>query len=179
MDIDPSKGWRTVDERLSRTTNPRHRGMLEILLGHLKSEADLDIDGLLEGQVDEPQYHIWASGIDTGPKGRKAVIDYYTTLAEEKRGILEYDIERMVVDDDTIVTEGWIHAYQPGPVAQGFGYDIDDLDATYRVSYRALVLWPFNEEGQLIGEDGYAGIHPAAAVKVDPADLPEVYTAQF
>ncbi len=153
--------------------------MLEIIVGHMKAEAELRLDGLLEGLVDEPRYHFWGSGRDTGPKGLDAITTYYQALVDAKRGVLEYAIERIVVDDDTVVTEGFIRAYQPGRVAKDFGYDIDDVEAHYLVRYRALVIWPFDADGRLIGEDGYGGVDPTDFERVERADLPEQYVAQF
>lgn len=168
-------GAERVAERLARTTDPRQRAMLEVVRDHMAAEARLDLGGLLDGQVDEPRYHIWGSGRDTGPKGRDAIVRYYSDLVAARRGILEYDIERIVVDGETIVTEGFIRAFQNGPVARDFGFDVDDLDATYLVRYRALVLWPFDAEGRLLGEDGYGGVDPADAERVDLASLPAEY----
>lgn len=177
--IDPSLGWRKVQERLDRTTEPRQRAMLETVVSHMRAEANLELEGLLEGQVAEPRYHLWGSGIDTGPKGRDAVRAYYTALVEAKRGILEYAIERIVVDDKTVVTEGYIRAYQAAAVARDFGYDIEGERGTYLVRYRALVIWPFDDDGLLLGEDGYAGINPADAERIPRSDLPDAYVAQF
>lgn len=179
MAIDRMLGAARIAERLDRTTNQRQRAMLEVVREHMAAEANLDLDGLLVGQVDEPNYHLWGSGRDTGPKGREAVIGYYAELAAAKRGFLEYDIERIVVDDATIVTEGFIRAYQPGPVARDFGFDVDDPDAVYLVRYRALVLWPFDADGRLLGEDGYGGVDPADATRVEHAELPQEYLDQF
>jgi hypothetical protein len=153
--------------------------MLETVVTHMKAEANLELEGLLDGQVAEPQYHLWGSGVDTGPKGGDAVRAYYTALVEAKRGILEYAVERIVVDDDTIVTEGFIRAYQPAEVARDFGYDIDGSDGTYLVRYRALVIWPFDADGLLRGEDGYAAIDSADAERVPRDDLPQAYVDQF
>lgn len=179
MEIDRFLGANRVAARLESAVNERQRAMLEVVRGHMEAEARLDLDGLLDGQVDEPRYHIWGSGRDTGPKGRDAVIRYYSDLVAARRGILEYDIERIVVDDHAVVTEGDIRALQSGTVARAFGYDVDDDDATYLVRYRALVIWPFDEAGRMLGEDGYGGVHPEDATRVDPAELPEEYLAQF
>lgn len=153
--------------------------MLATVVTHLKAEMNLELEGLLEGQVAEPQYRIWGTGHDTGPKGGDEVRAYYTALVEAKRGILEYEIERIVVDDDTIVTEGFIRAYQPAAVAREFGYDVAPGDGTYLVTYRALVLWPFGADGLMQGEDGYAGIHPEDAERVPFEELPQRYVEQF
>jgi len=153
--------------------------MLTTLAAHLAAEADTSLQGLMDTLVDEPNYHMWANGADYGPKGYRAVADYYTQLVAARRGHLEYLIERIVVDDDTIVTEGFINAYQPGAAARQFGFNIERLDATYLVAYRALVLWPFDADARLLGEDGYASFNPDAAVAVDPADLPDSYVNLF
>ncbi len=110
--IDQSLSWHTVGERLARTENPRHRKMLQTLADHLRAEEQQSLELLLATLVPEPHYHLWKNGGDYGPKGAAAVRSFYTDLVESKRGILEYAIERIVVDDDNIVTEGTIRAYQ-------------------------------------------------------------------
>lgn len=179
MMLDRMLSARRVEERIDGTTNERHRKMLQVLHAHLIAEADLNLDGLMATLVDEPEYHMWGSGRDTGPKGRDAVARYYTDLVAARRGVLEYDIERIVVDDDTIVTEGFIRAYQHGPVAAEFGYAVPELDAHYIVRYRALVLWPFDDDGRLLGEDGYGGVDQTDFVRVETADLSDEYRSLF
>ena len=115
--IDQSTAWRFVEERLNRTENPRHRAMLEVVIGHLKAEQELSLDGLMASLVENPVYRMWRNGKDIGPKGYEAVKAYYSALVEARRGILEYRLERLVIDDDNVVTEGAIRAYQPGRAA--------------------------------------------------------------
>jgi len=177
--IDPNKGWQAVDARLQRTENPRHRKMLGVLVQHMRAEMVGDLEGMLEGLVTAPRYHMWGSGRDTGPKGYAAIRQYYTDLLAARRGVLEYEIERIVMDDDAIVTEGTIRAFQSGEIATAFGFDVPRSNATYLVTYRALIVWPFDEHADLIGEDGYGAWDPADIVEVDPADLPPEYVALF
>jgi hypothetical protein len=177
--VDPTAGPRAVQARLDATTNPRHRKMLETLKAHLAAEADGSLDGLMATLVPDPQYRMWANGADYGPKGYDAVKAYYTQLVAARRGHLEYAIERIVVDDDNVVTEGFINAYQPGPAARAFGFNVDRLDATYLVAYRAILVWPFDDEGRLVGEEGYATFNPDSAVAVAPGELPDAYVRMF
>ena len=177
--IDQSLSWRTVGERLARTESPRQRRMLQTLIDHLRAEEHQSLDELMATLVTAPQYHFWRDGADYGPKGADAVRAYYQQLVEAKRGVLEYAIERIVVDDDNIVTEGDIRAYQSGAVASGFGFNVGDLDATYLVAYRAVILWPFDAAGEMLGEDGYSTLDPDRAERIAPEDLPEAYLAQF
>ena len=171
--IDQNKGWQAVAERLGRTDDVRHRAMLQVLVDHMRAEMDLDLDGMLGGLVPRPEYHTWSAGRDSGPKSLDGVREYYRKLLEVRRGVLEYAIDRIVVDDDTVVTEGVIRAYQPGRAAREFGFDVPDVDATYLVAYRALILWPFDREGRLIGEDGYGTWSPDDFERVPSAELPD------
>src|SRR5699024_7038827 len=132
--FDPNKGWQAVDARLQRTENPRHRRMLGVLVQHMRAELVGDLDGMLQGVVREPKYHMWGTGRDTGPKGFESIKQYYVDLLAARRGVLEYDIERIVMDDDAIVTEGTIRAYQSGEIATAFGFAVPRTDATYLVS---------------------------------------------
>jgi len=177
--VDQSLSWRVVEERMARTESPRQRKMLQTLIDHLRAEEHQSLDELMATLVASPQYHFWRDGADYGPKGADAVRSYYAQLVEAKRGVLEYAIERIVVDDDNVVTEGDIRAYQTGAVARGFGFNVDDLDATYLVAYRAVILWPFNAAGEMLGEDGYSTLDPDRASLVAPEDLPAAYLAQF
>ena len=177
--IDPNLGWKAVDARLQRTENPRHRRMLSVLVGHMKAEMVGDLEGMLAGLVEKPKYHMWGTGRDTGPKGFNAIRQYYVDLLAARRGVLEYAIDRIILDDDAVMTEGTIRAYQPGAVARDFGFAVDRTDLTYLVTYRALIVWPFDEDGDLIGEDGYGAWDPADAVPVASADLPDEYVRLF
>ena len=88
--------------------------------------------------------------------------------------------ERIVVDDDTVVTEGWFHQIFPGTTLLERGADIDDPSAAYQVTMRLLLLWPFTETGELIGEDSYAGstmFAPGSVRKLDEAEIPEEFRA--
>ena len=181
MDIvDQGLSVRRIEERLAKTTDDRHRHLLSIVLEHLAAEADISLDRLLATLTAQPAYHLWANGADYGPKGRDEIAAFYTQLVRDKRGVLEFDITRIVVDDDTVVTEGWIRAINQGRVAKARGYDVDDDDAHYLVTMRTTIFWPFNEAGEMIGEDGYANWDAkGGARKLSEDELPEVYKALF
>jgi len=153
MDIvDQGLSVRRLEERLAKTTNDRHRQMLSVVLEHLAAEADISLDRLLATLAPEPAYHLWANGADYGPKGRDEIAAFYTQLVRDKRGVLEFDITRIVVDDD---------------------------DAHYLVTMRTTIFWPFNKKGEMIGEDGYANWDPKSGRKLSDDDLPESYKALF
>jgi hypothetical protein len=177
--IDQWLACRVVQARLDRTDNPRHRLMLQTLIDHLDAERDQSLKGLLATLVDEPIYKFWRNGGDDGPKGHEGIKKFYSELVSSRRGVLEYAIERITLDDHTVITDGVISAYQPGRIAQGVGYVIDELDATYLVRSRALISWPFDADGRMIGEEGYTTFDPTSAVRVPRPEMPDVYVDQF
>jgi hypothetical protein len=177
--VDQLLSVRQVEERLARTEDPRQRAMLTTVAEHLRAETASDLDGLEATLADTPDYHLWADGRDYGPKGMDAVLAYYSEVVAVKRQILEFDIERIVVDHDNVVTEGWIHAINLGSVARARGWDVDDDDASYLVSQRVVIFWPFDEEGRMLGEDGYANFDRSKARKLSADELPAAYTNLF
>jgi hypothetical protein len=162
--VDQGLSARRVQERVAQTDDPRQRAMLTTLLEHLRAEADVQVDRLVATLSDHPNYHLWQDGRDVGPVGMEAV---------------EFDIERIVVDHDTVVTEGWIHAVNLGAVARARGWVVDDDRATYLVSQRVVIFWPFDAEGQMTGEDGYANFDPLGARKLAEDEWPEAYRQLF
>jgi hypothetical protein len=179
MIVDQGLSARRLKERLDRTTDARHRQMLEVVIEHLRAEVEASVDALLATLVPEPDYHLWQDGSDYGPKGVAQVMAYYQELVDAKRQVLEFDITRIVVDDQTIVTEGWIRAINLGSVARARGYHVDDDDASYLVTQRVVIFWPFNEEGKMLGEDGYANLDAGSARLLSDEELPEVYRRLF
>ena len=180
MDIvDQMLSVRRVEERLARTEDPRERTMLTTVAAHFRAEAESDVDGLAATLGDTPEYHLWADGSDYGPKGIDAVLAFYGDVVAVKRQILEFDIERIVVDHDTVVTEGWIRAINLGSVARARGWEVDDEDASYLVSQRVVIFWPFDEDGRMLGEDGYANFDRTGARKLSADELPAAYKNLF
>src|SRR5690242_1618554 len=155
MDFDQGITWYGLEDKLERTTNPRHRGMLQIVIDHAKAETRADVDGLMTTLGDDPQYHFWSGGKDWGPKGLDAVRKYYDDFVASGAGFFESEKVRVVVDDDNVVTESVMRQLVPGRIALERGYDIPDPDGHYVVYARTAIFWPFDEAGTLIGEDSY------------------------
>jgi hypothetical protein len=158
MAVDQMKAGRVIAARIDETDNPRHKAMLECVREHIRAEGAEEFDALMATMCPDPAFHFWVdgSGNGAGPKGTAAVSAHYRKLYEEQRHVFEIDIERIVVDDRTVVTEGWFRQVCPGRVLRERGADIDDPDASYLVTMRLILLWPFDPQGRLIGEDSYS-----------------------
>lgn len=178
--IEPRRGWWAAQARLDRETDPVLRQRLEVLRDHLKAEATIDFDLLLSTLCANPEYKFWVegNGFGAGPKGRDAVVAHYQNLYVENRHVCEWDIQRIVVDRDCIVTEGPFIQLYPGWVLKTRGVDVDDDSAVFAVSNQLTMFWPFDAEGKLIGEDSYtdgAMFAPEKIRKLSADEVPALY----
>jgi hypothetical protein len=177
MEFDQSEMWRALEERLARTENPRHRQLLEVVIEHAKAEADRSVDRLMATLVSDPRYHFWVGGRDVGPKGFEGVAEYYRNFVAGGGAIFESPKERIVVDDDTVVSEAEVRNLVSGRIARARGYRVPDEDGHYLVRFRNLVLFSFDAAGRALGEDSYTTMHPDDFERVADDDLPQAYRA--
>jgi hypothetical protein len=179
LTFDPSITWRHLEERLARTTSPRHRHMLQTVIDHARAESAASVEGLMATLCADPQYHFWSNGQDWGPKGHAAVRGFYENFVARGEGFFESRKSRIVVDDDAVVTETEMRQLVPGAVAAQRGYAIPDPDGHYLVFARTVILWPFNQAGELVGEDSYGSSDTSVFEQVPEEELPAGYVAML
>jgi hypothetical protein len=179
LTFDQSITWQELHKRLERTTSPRQRRMLQTVIDHAKAEAGGDVDGLMATLNADPRYHFWSGGQDWGPKGQAAVRGFYEDFVAGGEGFFESRKARIVVDDDTVVTECELRQLVPGAVAARRGYPIPDPGGHYLVFARTVILWPFNEAGELTGEDSYGSSDTSVFEQVPYSELPSEYVAML
>ena len=172
--IDRTKMFGLLEERIATTTNPRHLLMLNRVLQHAKGEAALDVDLVMSTLTANPRYVAWGAPADMSPVGRDAVRSFYEdTIVGGGQYFLELDMDRIVVDDDTLVTEGNFRSLYYGADAAARGFPVEDPEGFYVLSMRMLIVWPFDADGYIIGEETYAAITtPDFLKKVDAAEVP-------
>jgi hypothetical protein len=175
--IDPTKTYRLLEERIAKTTNPRHLLMLNRLLQHSMGEAKLDLDLVMSTLAANPRYIAWGAPADLSPVGREAVQAFYEeTIVKGGQFCLELDMDRIVVDDDTIVTEGNLRSLYYGADAAQRGFPVDDPAAFYLLKLRMLIVWPFDAEGFIIGEETYSAITtPDFFTKIETSEVPQTF----
>jgi len=178
MKIDPARTWAAVEAAFEAETNPRRRQLLKQVRDHMKTEVCGEIEPLMATLTDEPQYHIWGQGPDRGPKGRAAVRAFYEMLIASGGNLFEFNVEKVVVDDNAVVTEGRLRNTHPGEqllaagVTRVSGAPVDAA-ARYVSNSQLLTVWPAAPDGRLIGEDIYFGTNPFDALeKLAPQDEP-------
>ena len=69
---------------------------------------------------------------DTGPKGCDAVQAFHRDFIASGATNHEYDVERLVVDEDCIATDGVMRIVYPSRALAATGQPVENLDAYYR-----------------------------------------------
>jgi hypothetical protein len=172
--IEQTRTWAAVEERLATERDPILIRNLELVLAHMKSEAAGDLDGLLVTVADDAKYHAYGAGPEGSPSGKPAVRKFYEDFIASGATRLALDIDRLVVDKHCILTEGVMRMAYPGSTLAARGISVDDESAFYLYEARMATLWPFNEDGLIIGEDTYTGgngFDGIASRKLAPEDI--------
>jgi hypothetical protein len=160
--LDPNKTWSLVEKRLAEETDPILRRNLELVLEHMKREAEGDIEGVVATLVEKPKYvmHDDPSNPIMNPEGSKDAVRafYDATIVQTGAHRLELACDRVIVDRDAVLTEGVMRMAYPGRTLLAMGIEVDDPDAYYLYEARMGVVWPVDRaEGKLVGEESYTG----------------------
>ncbi len=172
--IEQTRTWAAVEERLAVETDPTLRHNLELVLAHMKAEAAGDLDGLLVTLADNADYHAYGAPPESSPTGKAEVRRFYEDFIASGATRLQLDIDRLIVDKHCILTEGVMRMAYPGSTLAARGIPVDDESAYYLYEARMATLWPFDENGMIVGEDTYTGgngFDGIAGRKLKPEDI--------
>ena len=129
--IDPNGTWRKVEERLTVESDPRLRRNLEVVLEHMRAEAVGDLDRLMATVSEAAHWHAYGSPLENSPESKPTVRRYYEGIIASGISRLEFDIDRLVVDRDCIVTEGTMRMAWPGATLAAVGIAVENESASY------------------------------------------------
>jgi hypothetical protein len=170
--LDPTRTWRLVEERLARERDPRRRRNLETVLAHMRAEAAGDLDALMATVAEDARYRAYGSTDPVlSPQGKAAVRAFYTAYIGSGAHRLEFDVDRLVVDEDCIVTEGIMRIAYPANVLNLIGHRVPDPKRHYLYEARMVVLWPMDAEGLVLGEDSYVASDGFAGISERPVEM--------
>jgi hypothetical protein len=155
--IDQSLTWKAVEDRLGIEHDPVVRRNLEVVFEHMRAEAALDIDRLMATVNDDPHYHFRNGPARGEYHGRDAVRAFYEFFAASGATKIQVDTSRIVADRDCVITEGVQRIAFPGATLAARRIVVDDPSAEYLFEAWSVTIWPFDNEGKLIGEDAYYG----------------------
>jgi hypothetical protein len=176
MRIQPERTFEAIDGLHARTANPRHRAMLANYREHIAAELAGDVDRIMRTMSAEPVYHSYGPGLSgAGPRNQAETRAFYTAIFENGFNKLEKQIDRILVTDDAIVSEGWMLQIFPGRYLAAMGLPVDP-DAYYLFRYRLIAVLPYEGQGtdvRMAGEDTYTAGAPTmdTITRLDPADV--------
>ncbi len=185
MKLDPNRTWKLVEKRLADEHDPTLRRNLELVLAHMKAEARADIEGVVATLTEKPRYITYSNPDDPilNPRGSKDAVRrfYDMTIVQTGAHRLEFACDRVIVDADSVFTEGVMRMAYPGATLRAIGIEVDDPDAYYVAETRMGVVWPVDAaEGRLTGEEVYVGGDPFAGIagrKISQSDIAELEAA--
>ena len=179
MQFDLTKLNLAVERLLDKTQNPRHRYLLEAYSRHRYLEMAGRYPEIFspEMTVEHPVYRF--SFIGQPPfklDGRQEVEALYSAWAETDQCVFYMEDETLAVSDNMIVSRSVISQQQLGASIADRG--ADDPTAMYLAKSNIMMLWPYDDDGRMIGEDvrEYDDTD-SAAIRLDPVDVVTVEQA--
>ena len=171
-----ARSWRLLAERITRETDPRVRANLEIVARHVALEVSGDVEALMKTLVPEPEYRYFGVGFPA-PKGYAEVKASYEVGVEYGTNRLEFELCRVVADAGAVVTEGTFRQAYTGALLQQMGTSYEspvDPDGWYLAEYAAIVVWPIDEGGLIMGENVYFGEKARVVKALAPGEMPHL-----
>ena len=172
-----ARSWHLLSERLAGETDERLRSNLAVVKRHVASEVAGDLEGLMATLVPEPEYQfLGAPQLGGDCKGYEPVRALYEAANNKGRNRREYDITHIVVDRETVVTEGILRHATLGSdlMAQGFGDDAVEPGGWYLTEDVTLIVWPINVHGLITGERVWFADMNRAVKKLQPGEHPHL-----
>ncbi|MDH3641814.1 MAG: nuclear transport factor 2 family protein, partial [Gammaproteobacteria bacterium] len=178
--IEPYNSWLPLAERAESETNPRHKKLLTEVRNHMEHEIKGDLEPLMSTLTAEPVYHFWGNDPSV-LEGRAAVEGFYSGMIASGTQQFEVVVERIIVDDGGVITEGQVKQVYKGEMLKAMGMEtIDDTpveaDDLFLTTTQLVTVWPADPDAKLVGEDIYFGHDPFRNVeRVARRDLPDYF----
>ena len=176
--LDITKQNVAVEKVLANTDNPRHRYLLQAYLRHRYLESAGRWEEILDSSltVDVPHYRFNVSGQDPFTlTGKDQIGMLYGHWTNTNQCVFYVEDEDVAVGDHMVIGRGIGYQQTLGSELAAAGLDVDP-EAMYLKKSQIMMLWPYDDQCRLLGEDVWEfDTAEAGLYKLDPAD---VLTAQ-
>ncbi len=172
--LDITKQNVAVEKVLDNSTNPRHRYLLQAYLRHRYLESAGRWEEILDPSltVEHPFYRF--SLIGQPPftlDGREQVAAVYGHWTETDQCVFYVQDEQVAVGDHMVIGRGIGYQQTLGSELAAAGVEADE-NAMYLSKSQIMMLWPYDDQCRLIGEDVWEfDDAQKALIKLDPADV--------
>jgi hypothetical protein len=163
-----------VERLLDVTEDPRHRYLLEAYNRHRYLEMAGRYQEIFapDMTVEHPVYRF--SLIGQPPfelDGREQVEATYRQWTETNQNIFYAEEETLAVGDTMVVSRSILYQQTLGSALVELGIDADE-DAMYLAKSNIAMIWPYDEEGRMIGEDVWEyDDADKDLIRLDPTDV--------
>ncbi len=178
--IDPYRSWLPLEARAQAESDPRRKQLLTEVRNHMEYEIKGMLDPLMGTLTASPVYHFWGNEPSV-LEGYDAVRAFYSDMMGRGGHQFEVVVDRIVVDDGAVITEGQVKQVYRGAslIAMGMrelaGEPLAEGDLLLTTA-QLITVWPGDPDGKLIGEDIYFGHDPfRRAERITSEDLPDYY----
>jgi hypothetical protein len=163
-----------VEKALANTTNPRHRYLLQAYLRHRYLESAGRWQEILDPSltVDKPFYRFNLAGREPFTlEGKEQVGMLYGHWTATNQCIFYVEDEDVAVGDHMVIGRGIGYQQTLGAELAAAGLDVDPT-AMYLKKSQIMMLWPYDDQCRLLGEDVWEfDTAKAGLYKLDPADV--------
>ncbi len=179
--IDPHRSWLPLEAQSAQEPNHRRRALVTAVRDHMEHEIKGELDPLMDTLTEHPIYHFWGTDQPMVIEGREAVRAFYAGMFETNGQQFEVVVDKIIANDDHIVTEGQVKQVYRGQALLAMdlskvGEAAVKADDLWLGSAQLVTLWPADAAGKLIGEDIYFGANPFSALrKINSGDLPPYF----
>ena len=164
---------RAVERLIETTDNPRHLYLLHAYNRHRYLEMAGRYEEIFapDMTVEKPVYHFNMLDRSFTLDGAEAVKFVYQEWADTGQCIFYVDDEKLAVSDTMIVSTSAIYKQTPGSILAAEGIPFDPK-VTYLVKTAEHMIWPYDDQGRLIGEDVWEYDETVREfIPPDPADV--------
>jgi hypothetical protein len=178
--FEPHRSWLPLEARAEREPSQRRKALLTAVRDHMEFEIKGQIEPLMGTLTEQPVYHFWGEQPSV-IEGYRAVRAFYENMIAAGSNQFEVVVDRIVVDDLAVVTEGQVKQVHRGSTLSAMGVgeiggDAVQGDDLILTTTQLVTVWPADPALKLVGEDIYFGHGPfMKAEKISVADLPSYY----
>ena len=180
--FDPHASWQPLRDLAAATDNPRHKKLLEEVANHMEAEIKGQLEPLMATLTAEPVYHFWRLGPENMTlEGYEAVAGFYSNMFSTGGEQFHVVLDRIVVDDGGVITEGQVRQVYKSVDLQQMGVSSAGEQAIeahdlWISNTQLITVWPSDADAKLVGEDIYFGADPMSTLEpIEAGDLPDYY----
>jgi hypothetical protein len=164
---------RQIDDLLTRVHDERHRAILRNYRRHVLLELAGRWPEILSPRmtVAHPVYRSVMGAQTTVYDGAEEVAGFYQGMVAAGMTVSAPIEERVAVADWGLAVDSLSLSILPGHVLAAQGFPVADPHGVYRFTLRLAMIWPYDEQVRLIGENVYVDLSPVRIVPADPADI--------